>query len=204
MLKNVILVVACLSLASASFGRDLSVNIQQRIDYDIARKNLIEDGWQTYPRWEKNADTIESMAEATSCGESDEFGDQMCRKYEEWDGCGHVCEMYFVDIKGNKTLRVMTNHHDASDETETKGSVIGWGFDTYQPNVQQEKKEEKPKPKEKTWADVKWVKVSNNYYYSKDYLFRQQELRPGVWQDEFRIDVMSNLPDLNCSIFSIS
>lgn len=68
-----------------------------------------------------------SMAEASSCSYSDGFYDKMCKQFEEWDGCGHVCDMYFIDATGKK-LRVMTNYHDYFDKPKLTGFVEGWEF----------------------------------------------------------------------------
>ena len=115
-----------LLLASTIASADLPVNLTQGMNYESARKQLLKDHWQTEDRAARAID--QSMAEATMCGTSNEFSDKMCRAFPEYDGCGHVCDMYFTDATNNKRLRVMTDHND-HPKGKLTGKVKGWEFD---------------------------------------------------------------------------
>lgn len=117
-------ILICSSLASVA--AELPINLRQGMDYDVGRKALLNSGWQTEPRSTRSPDM--SMAEATMCGKSKEFSDRMCRKYPEYDGCGHVCNMYFIDAEGHR-LGVSTDHNDHYADPRTKGRIKGWGLE---------------------------------------------------------------------------
>lgn len=97
-----------------------SINIKKNMPYDQARALLVANNWKPEPL--KNRDPS-----FEGCGTSDELYDRLCRKYPEFDGgCGHVCDMYFIDSKTKRKLRVMTNHNDLYDSKPMKGFVVGW------------------------------------------------------------------------------
>ncbi|MEI6117688.1 MAG: hypothetical protein WCP99_24375, partial [Burkholderiales bacterium] len=83
-------------------------------NYDSARAYFFQIGWGP----------VQSSAAAKSCGESDDFQDRMCRKYPEFEGCGHVCIMEFVNPKYPLSkIIVETNHQDFYDKQGTRGDI---------------------------------------------------------------------------------
>jgi hypothetical protein len=111
-----------------AFAGSLPIPLKQGMPYDKARSALIDAGWQTEPRTVRRMPDM-SSAEASSCGISAEFSDKMCRQFEEWDGCGHVCDMFFIDATNGKRLRVMTDHNDNFDKPKLTGFIKGWEFE---------------------------------------------------------------------------
>ena len=120
-----VVTICLLNLVSIQvFADSLAIPLKQGMKYDKARKALINAGWQAESK-SARISPDQSMAEATSCGNSSDFNDKMCREFEEWEGCGHVCDMYFIDATG-KRLRVMTDHNDYFDKPKLTGFVKGW------------------------------------------------------------------------------
>jgi hypothetical protein len=115
-------------ITGVAVAGSLPIPLKQGMPYNKARSALINAGWQAEPKTER-AVPDESSAEATSCNNGSDFNDKMCRNYEEWDGCGHFCDMYFIDAQNDKRLRVMTDHHDYFDKPTLTGFVKGWEFE---------------------------------------------------------------------------
>jgi hypothetical protein len=105
---------------------DLPIPLRQGMPYSKARAALIDSGWQAEDKASRAAPS-ESSAEATSCGSGSEFDDRMCREFEEYDGCGHFCAMYFIDEKGNR-LVVGTDHNDHFEASILTGFVKNWSI----------------------------------------------------------------------------
>jgi uncharacterized protein len=105
----------------------LPIKLIQGMPYDVGRMNLLNAGWQAEHKSARSGPD-ESYAEATSCNDDLEFSKKMCRKYEEFEGCGHYCDMYFVDVQNGKRLRVMTNHHNFFEKNDLEGYVEHWEF----------------------------------------------------------------------------
>ena len=130
MTKKAWIVILCfvsLTVGPALAG-SLPIPLKQGMPYNKARSALINAGWQAEPKTVR-ADSEESSAEATSCNKGSDFNDKMCKQFEEWDGCGHVCDMYFIDAQNNKRLRVMTDHNNYFDKPTLTGFVKGWEFE---------------------------------------------------------------------------
>jgi hypothetical protein len=112
-------------ITGMAFAGSLPIPLKQGMPYNKARSALINSGWQAEPKTARAAPG-ESSAEITSCNNGSDFNDKMCRKFEEWDGCGHVCDMFFIDAQNDKRLRVMTDHNDHFDKPTLTGFVKGW------------------------------------------------------------------------------
>ena len=112
------------TVATSEDNKNPPLPLRQGMPYDEARVLLRSVGWQTEPRVARRTQ-FQSHAEATTCPNGSDYQAQMCQQFEEWDGCGHVCYMYFRSSSGVR-LRVNTNHHEYYQAKTRSGYVDSW------------------------------------------------------------------------------